>query len=132
MERPLEHRGHRRASAVGAEVSGFIVWLYYRIRRPYWTWRPGRPWCSTCWRWTAEPHRHFTLTLDEAAFTASLRKTEAALLARAFMAAADYERSIGEVRLYCKPAPKAVEAMRAAGLLSEDGRAVVDSQDRGT
>jgi len=123
-------------------VPAFIEWMYYRIRRPFWTWRPGRPWCSTCWRWTAEPHRHFTFALDSAAFTAALRRVQATLegfamrprtgeLARVFKAAADYERSMKEVRRYCEPTPKAAEAMRAAGILNQGGTAG-KSPDRGT
>jgi hypothetical protein len=81
--------------------------------------------------------------MDTAAFTAALRKAQATLegfamrphtgeLARAFKAAADYERSMKEVRRYCEPGPNAAEAMRAAGLLSEDGRAAGEHQDRAT
>lgn len=119
-----------------------MAWLYYRIRRPFWTWRPGRPWCSTCWRWTAEPHRHFRLTVDTSAFEDGLRKAQAALecfalrphmgtMARALKAAADYERSMNEVSRLARPTGQAAQAMREAGILNEDGTSG-ESQDRAT
>jgi hypothetical protein len=64
------------AMTLGYHLVTFPQWLWSRVWRPWWTWRPCRKWCSTCWRWR-ERHTHpIFLTLDTAPFLEGIRKVE--------------------------------------------------------
>jgi hypothetical protein len=81
---------HRRRTRIRALPSiGDIAeerggpWLYlgvlwYRVWRPWGTWRPGRVWCSWCWRWVDLPHpSHVSIVVNTDALMDGLAKAQA-------------------------------------------------------